>query len=211
MGHFRLVYQGYPLDLPAHEPSIALWAASGSFPGQTLGDFVGLDLKVTSPEFFFDPNNDPEDDISQWINAGLNTQWIKIPLKRFQNRDFRTLETINIDFRGEGTHNTLNNEEWWEAPGLITTYSDELFSRAEISLRHDGDDRFSARVSGETQFGTTFDLAFSAPLIIRLTAYRESATAEELLRWFDRFLRKDDFIFSQQKRGEDLYLNGVAK
>lgn len=211
MGHFKFVYQGYPLDLPAHEPSIALRATSGSFPGQILEDFVGLDLKVTSPEFFFDPNNDPEDGVAQWLNPGLNTQWLKIPLKRFQNRDFRTLESIHIDFQGEGTHNTLNNEEWWEAPGLVTTYSDELFIRADISLRHDGGGRFSARVSGETQFSTTFDLAFSAPLTIRLIAYRDSASAEELLNWFDRFLRKDDFVFSKQKRGEDLYLDGVAK
>ncbi|SPZ48090.1 Uncharacterised protein [Agrobacterium tumefaciens] len=42
-----------------------LRAVSGPFPGQTLGDSIGLNLKLTSPKFFFDPHNDPEDDFAQ--------------------------------------------------------------------------------------------------------------------------------------------------
>lgn len=115
MGHFRLVYQKYPLDLSVEEPRITLRASSGSWPGQELGDYVVLDLEVKSPKFFFDPNNGPEDDVSQWLNPGLDTQWLKIPLKHFKNRDFRSLEEILIDFRGEGTPNALTREDWWEA------------------------------------------------------------------------------------------------
>jgi hypothetical protein len=63
MGHFKLVYQSYPLDLPVEEPRITLRASSGSWPGQQLDDYVVLDLEVKSPKFFFDPNNDPEDDV----------------------------------------------------------------------------------------------------------------------------------------------------
>lgn len=116
MGHFRLVYQKYPLDLSVEEPRVTLRASSGSWPGQELGDYVVLDLEVKSPKFFFDPNNDPEDDVSQWLNPGLDTQWLKIPLKHFKNRDFRSLEEILIDFQGEGTPNALTREDWWEAP-----------------------------------------------------------------------------------------------
>jgi hypothetical protein len=68
MGHFKLTYQGYPLNLPAEQPRITLRASSGSWPGQTLEDLVGLDLKVTSPELFFDPNNDPEGDVANWLS-----------------------------------------------------------------------------------------------------------------------------------------------
>lgn len=211
MGHFRLVYQKYPLDLSVEEPRITLRASSGSWPGQELGDYVVLDLEVKSPKFFFDPNNDPEDDVSQWLNPGLDTQWLKIPLKHFKNRDFRSLEEILIDFRGEGTPNALNREDWWEAPGLITIYSDEFFSSAEISIRHDGGGTFSVQLSGTTQFDTAFDIAFSAPLTVKLVGYRNSATTDDLLGWFDRFLRKDDFTFTPLQRGEDLYLDGAVK
>lgn len=38
MGHFKLVYQSYPLDLPVEEPRITLRASSGSWPGQQLDD-----------------------------------------------------------------------------------------------------------------------------------------------------------------------------
>lgn len=209
--HFKLIYQNYPIELTVQEPSITLRASSGSWPGQTLGDSVGLDLEVKSPKFFFDPNNDPEDDVSQWLNPGLDTQWLKIPLERFENRDFRSLEKIRVDFLGEGTANTLTGEDWWEAPGLITTYSDELFARAEISIHHDGNGKFSVQLSGKTQFDTTFDIAFSAPLTISLIAYRNTASADELLSWFDGFLKKNDFTFTPLQRGEDLYLNGAVK
>jgi hypothetical protein len=211
MGHFKFVYQGYSLDVPAQEPVIALRASSGSYPGKTLDDFVNLDLRIVSPKFFFDPNNDPEDDISQWLDPCLDTQWLDIPVKHFQNRDYRSLEKIHIDFQGEGTPNILKEEDWWEAPGLIATYSDELFRKADISLCHDGDGTFSARVLGETQFGTSFDLAFTAPLTIKLTAYRNTMTAEQLVNWFDTFLRKDDFVFNEEQLGEDIYVNGRIK
>ncbi|MDH0912403.1 hypothetical protein N5C66_25485 [Rhizobium pusense] len=211
MGHFKFVYQGYPLDLAVQEPRITLRASSGSWPGQTLEDHVVLDLNVTSPKFFFDPNNDPEDDVSQWLNPALDTQWLKIPLKRFENRDYRSLQEIRADFQGEGTRNALTGEDWWEAPGLITTYSDEFFTRAEISIRHDGDGTFSVQLSGKTQFDTAFDIAFSAPLSVKLVGYRNSATKDDLLGWFDRFLKKDDFIFTSLQRGEDLYLDGAVK
>lgn len=46
MGHSKLVYQSYPLDLAAQEPRITLRATSGSWPGQELEDYVGLDLEV---------------------------------------------------------------------------------------------------------------------------------------------------------------------
>lgn len=78
-------------------------------------------------------------------------------------------------------------------------------------MRHDGGGRFKADVSGETQFGTSFDISFDAPLTVQLDAYRNSATADELVQWFDRFLRQDDFVFSQEKRGEDLYLQGAVR
>jgi len=103
MRHCRLVYQSYPLDLAVQEPCITLRATSGSWPGQTLEDYIGLDLKMNSPKFFFDPNNDPEDGVAHWLNPGLDTQWLKIPLKHFKNRDFRSLEEIRVDFQGEGT------------------------------------------------------------------------------------------------------------
>ncbi|KXG84779.1 hypothetical protein ATO67_12135 [Agrobacterium bohemicum] len=211
MGHFKFVYKGYSLDLPAQKPVIALRASSGSFPGKILDDFVNLDLRILSPKFFFDPNNDPEDDVAQWLNPCLDTQWLDIPVKHFQNRDYRSLETIHVNFQGEGTPNRLKDEDWWEAPGLITTYSDEFFQKAEISLRHDGGGTFSAQVLGETQFGTSFALAFTAPLTVKLTAYRNTLTAEQLVNWFDTFLRKDDFVFSEERRGEDIYLSGIVR
>ncbi|NTE89613.1 hypothetical protein [Agrobacterium rubi] len=212
MGHFKLVYQSYPLDLKVHEPRITLRGTSGSWPGQKLEeDYVGLNLEVKSPKFFFDPNNDPEDDVSQWLNPGLDTQWLKIPLKRFENRDYRSLQEIRADFQGEGTRNALTGEDWWEAPGLISTYSDEFFARAEISMRHHGGGTFLVQLSGTTQFNTAFDIAFSAPLTVKLVGYRNSSTTDDLLGWFDRFLRKDDFTFTRLQRGEDLYLDGAVK
>lgn len=211
MAYFKLIYQDHPIELPAQEPCITLRATSGSWPGQTLSDFVILDLKVKSPKFFFDPNNNPEDDVSLWLNLGLDTQWLKIPLECFENRDFRSLEKIRVDFQGEGTPNALTGEDWWEAPGGIATYSDELFARAEISICHDGGGTFSVQLSGKTEFGTAFDIAFRAPLTIKLVAYRNSATADDLLSWFDGFLRKDDFTFTPLQRGEDLYLDGAVK
>ena len=211
MRHFRLVYQSYPLDLPVQEPCINLRATSGSWPSQTLGDYSYLNLKLKSPDFFFDPNNDPEDDVAQWLNPGLDTQWLKIPLERFDNRDYRSLQEIRVDFQGEGTRNPLMGEDWWEAPGLITTYSDEFFAYAEIAIRHDGRGTFSVQLSGSTQFDTAFDIAFSAPLTVTLIGYRNSATKDDLIGWFDRFLKKDDFTFTPRQRGEDLYLDGVVK
>lgn len=211
MRHCRLVYQSYPLDLAVQEPCIALRATSGSWPGQTLEDYIGLDLKMKSPKFFFDPNNDPEDDVAQWLNPVLDTQWLKIPLKHFKNRDFRILEEIRVNFQGEGTQNPLIGENWWESPGLITTYSDEFFARAEISIRHNGGGTFSVQLSGTTQFATAFDIAFSAPLTVKLIGYRNSATQDDLLGWFDRFLKNDDFTYTPLQRGEDLYLDGVVK
>lgn len=92
MEHFKLVYQDYHLDLPIEEPRIALRASSGSWPGKELEDDVVLDLEMKSPKFFFDPNNDPEDDVAQWLNPGLDTQWLKIPVKHFENGDFRSLQ-----------------------------------------------------------------------------------------------------------------------
>jgi hypothetical protein len=145
------------------------------------------------------------------LNPGLDTQWLKIPLKRFENRDYRSLQEIRADFQGEGTRNALTSEDWWEAPGLITTYSDEFFARAEISISHDGGGMFSIQLSGTTQFATTFDIAFSAPLTVKLIGYRNSSTKDDLLAWFNNFLRKDDFIFTSLQRGEDLYLNGTVK
>lgn len=83
--------------------------------------------------------------------------------------------------------------------------------RAGISIRHDGDGQFSVQLSGKTQFDTTFDIAFSAPLTISLIAYRNTANADELLSWFDGFPKKNDFTFTPLQRGEGLYLNGVVK
>lgn len=211
MGHFTIVYHGFALDLPISEEGIVLRAVSGSFPGQTLGDSIGLNLNLSSPKFFFDPHNDPEDDFAQWLTPFLDTQWLSIPLKRFQNRDYRSLDGLQVEFRGEGTHNALTNEDWWEAPGLVATYSDEFFKRADITTHHVGGGKFKADVSGETQFGTSFDISFDAPLAVQLNAYRNSATADGLLHWFDRFLRKDDFVFSEEKRGDDIYLRGAVR
>ena len=211
MGHFKLVDQSYPLDLPVEESRITLLATSGSWPGQELEDHIVLDLTVKSSKFFFDPNNDPEDDVSQWLNPGLDTQWLRILLKRFENREYRSLQKVRVDFQGEGTRNALTGEDWWESHGLVTIYSDEFFVRAEVSICHDCGGTFSVQVSGTTQFDTTFDITFSAPLTVKLVGYRGSATADDLLGWFDRFLRKDDFTFTPLQRGEDLYLSGVVK
>ncbi|GAA5658401.1 hypothetical protein Brsp06_04785 [Brucella sp. NBRC 13694] len=51
----------------------------------------------------------------------------------------------------------------------------------------------------------------SAPLTVKLVGYRNSSTKDDLLGWFNSFLRKDDFIFTPLQRGEDLYLNGAVK
>lgn len=211
MGHFKIVYQGFPIDLPTHEPVIALKASSGSFPGQALGDFVTLELNVRHPEFFFDPHNDPEGDFATRLSPYLDTQWLEIPIKFFKNRDYKSLGEIDIDFKGEGTPNKLKKEDWWEAPGLITTYSDELFKRAEISLRGASERDFHAHIVGETVLGTSFDIAFDAPLTIKLVSYRNSYTTDQLLTWFDTFLKKDDFVFNEMQRGEDLYISGSVR
>ncbi|MBV7481501.1 hypothetical protein [Bordetella sp. BOR01] len=211
MGYFKLTYQDHPIEVPAIEPSLTLRATSGSWPGQALDEFATLNLRATSPRFFFDPNNDPEDDASQWLDPYLETQWLKIPLKRFHERDYRSLEKIHIDFKGEGTPNSLTGDDWWESPGLIATYSDELFTKAEISFRYDGDGLFRARLAGESLFDTKFDIGFSAPLTVELIAYRNSATAKELLNWFDGYLRESDFAFTQRQLGVDIYVNGIAR
>lgn len=78
-------------------------------------------------------------------------------------------------------------------------------------MNYDGDGRFSVHLSGATQFDTAFDIAFSAPLTVKLVGYRKTATEDELLSWFDRFLSKEDFSFTPAQRGEDLYLDGAVK
>ncbi|WP_234904896.1 hypothetical protein [Agrobacterium pusense] len=105
--------------------------------------------------------------------------------------------------RGQGARQT--------ALTLITTYSDEFFALVAISIRHDGGGTFSVQLSGTSQFDTAFDTAFSAPLTVKLIGYRNSATQEDLLGWFDRFLKKDNFTFTPLQRVEDLYLDGVVK
>ncbi len=211
MGYFKLIYQDHPIEVPANESSLTLRAACGSRQWRTLDEFATLVLEARSPKFFFNPNNDPEDDVSTWLEPYLNTEWLRIPMERFQDRDYRSLEKIHVDFQGEGTPNALTGEDWWEAPGLISCYSDEWFTRAEISFRHEGGGVFSVRLTGEALFGTTFDIGFSAPLTVKLAAYQNSASAEELLNWFDGYLRKDDFTFTEQSQGEDLHVLGVAK
>ncbi len=52
MGHFRIVYQGFSLDLPISEEGIVLRAVSGSFSGQTLGDSIDLKSESDFPEAF---------------------------------------------------------------------------------------------------------------------------------------------------------------
>lgn len=211
MGYFKYIYQGYPLEGAVTEASMSLRATSGSYPGQTPDDTMTLNLNARSPRFFFDPNNDPEDDVAAWIEPFLDTQWLEIPIDRFKGRDFRSLENIHVDFRGEGTPNALTGEDWWEAPGLISAYTDELFTEAEISFRHDGDGVFTVGLRGKSIFKTTFDISFSAPLTVDLVAYRNSATRDEMLDWFDRGLRKDDFVFTQKQIDDDLYLKGTVR
>lgn len=213
MTHFKLVYNDHKLDLPLEQPAITLYASLASSPGSELGDEIGLNFNAGSPKFFFDPNGDPEDDEATWLNPFLDTQWLSLPRDYFsaRDRDYRKLTDFVMDYAGEDTPNSLTDEDWWEAPGLIATYSDELFTKARITMQHAGNGLFDVRATGMGLFGSSFDIAYTAPLSVKLVAYRNEGSEAELLSWFDTFLRRDDFAFSTRRQDDALFLTGTAK
>lgn len=195
MGHFRMIYEGtaYTPDIESY--SLSLNAADGRWCGQEPGDMVGLTLSLQGRPFTYDVPEDEDEHLA--IAPNVDTQWLEVPTRLFAGRDMSSLGGLDLAYEGPRAVNPLTGETWREPPGLLGTYGDEAFGPCRITAAHRGGDRFALHLTGETEVGTGFDVVVEAPLTVALTSYTGQAGEDRLRRWFDTFLRWDDFSWER--------------
>lgn len=195
MTSFRMTYEGTPYSPAILSCDLNLFERDGGWKGQEPGDTVTLYLSLEAEPFEYDVPEDKDEHLS--MTPGVDTQWLELPVSIFTERDLGSLDGLSTVYDGPRSINALTGEEWPEPPGLLRTYGDEAFRRVQIEVRHREGARFALHLVGETEVGTTFDIECEAPLGVSLTSYTGQPGEDRLRRWFDAFLRWDDFAWER--------------
>ncbi|KQQ25021.1 hypothetical protein ASF53_22445 [Methylobacterium sp. Leaf123] len=190
-----MIYEGTAYAPEIASCSLALNAADGRWRGQEPEETVGLTLSLQGQPFTYDVPADEDEHLA--ITPTMDTQWLELPTRLFAGRGLGSLDGLDLTYEGPRAVNPLTGETWREPPGLLGTYGNEAFGPCRITVAHRGSDRFALHLVGQTEAGTGFDVAVETPLTVALTSYTGQAGEDRLRRWFDGFLRWDDFSWER--------------
>jgi hypothetical protein len=202
--NFKIKYQGKEIDLDIESSQLQLWCANDF--DKKIGLFVNIQAQGNHVELFDEAN---KESYEHYIKPRIYTEWLEIPIESIQGKDFRTLETIKVNFKDAGQMDEIERLIWTEAPGALYVDNHGVFEEVRITFKYLGEGQFKVNLSGVAEFNTPFDVSANIPFEVELKAYDKRASKEDILNFFEKVLSLREFDYDWKYRDEDIFF--IAK
>ena len=205
---FRIKYQNKEIDLEIDKVELNLWS-SHVLEKEKIGLFVNVETKGKEVEMF---DEDEQENYQHYIKPRIYTEWLDIKPEQIKNRDFRTLENLVVDFDKTGKENKTQGMIWNdESPGALYVDNHGLFEKVKIGFKYLDKGTFYVKLKGSAEYETPFEVETKIPLQIKLKAYDNRETKEDILTYFNEILDENDFEIDWKYRDEDIFFTATTK
>jgi len=199
---FKIKYNEKNIDLEIESAELHLWA-NDDFDNK-IGLFINIETKYIDIK---DENGIDE----YYIKPRIHTEWLEIPLSLIKNKDFTSITSVKVNFSDSGEMNEIERMLWTEAPGALYVENHGVFEQVLIELEYIENGMFRVSLKGSAELDTPFNISAEIPLEVKLNAYDNKGTKEEILDYFNSFLNSDDFTIDWRNRDEDIFFTATPK
>ncbi len=199
---FNIKYNEKNIDLEIESAELHLWA------DDNFKDKIGVYIQIQAKVIDIKDENGVDE---YYIQPSIHTEWLEIPLSLIKNKDFRSIASVKVNFSASGKMNEIERMLWTEAPGALYVENYGAFEQVQIGLEYIEKGVFKVRLKGSAEFDTPFDVCAEIPLEVKLNAYDNKATKEDILSYFNSFLNSNDFTLDWQHRDEDVFFTATPK
>jgi hypothetical protein len=203
---FQIKYQEKDVNLEIESSELKLVQAD-SFE-QEIGLYISIQSKGAKVDIW---DEEDQETYQHHIKPRIHTEWLDIPTDLLKDRNFRSLETVKIDFAESGKLDDIDRLIWTEAPGALYVDNHGVFEQVKIDFKYLGQGIFNVQLKGSAEIETPFNVSANIPLEVELKAYDKSATESDILNFFNRILQPDDFNHDWRYRDDDVFFSATPK
>lgn len=203
---FKIKFHGKEIDLEIELSQLQL-VQTDEFEDQ-IGLFINIQAKGIEIEFF---DEGDQETYQHHIKPRIYTEWLDIPTDYIKNKDFRSLETVSIDFKDSEEMDEIERLVWTEAPGALYVDNHGVFEEVKIDFKYLGQGIFQVTLIGCAEIETPFEVSAKIPLEVELIAYDKRATKEDILNFFDKILQPEEFDQDWRYRDDDIFFTATPK
>lgn len=204
--YFRINYNGKEIDFDIASSELQLWKADNF--DNKIGLFINVQTQGKEIDFF---DAEEQEMYQHYLSPRIYTEWLDIPIDYIKNKDFRTLESVKIDFKDSGTMDEIERLVWTESPGALYVDNHGVFEHVNIEFNYLGQGRFNVKLKGTAEFDTPFDVSSNISLELELKAYDNRATKEDILTFFNKIVDSTEFNYEWRYREEDIFFKASPK
>lgn len=210
--YFRITHEGKHLELDIERCNFHLWK-SNDFDWDKYDillrgeERIGLFVEVMGKE--------RQIESGEYINPRIYTEWLDIPVSFIKNKDFRTLSDLIINYDDSQEVYEINGKAWeggsFDPLGALYVFEHGSFEKVKISFKYLEQRLFNIKLDGVDEFGNSFEISDNIPLEVRLKAYNNKATKEDILNFFNRIFNSDEFNNDWRYEEEDIFFTATPK
>ena len=204
--YFSVRFEGKQIELAIESSELKLVQAD-SFEKE-IGLYISIETKGIDIDNWDEVD---QESYQHHIKPRIYTEWLDISTKLIKNRDFRSLETVKIDFADSGELNDIERLIWAEAPGALYVDNHGVFENVKIDFKYLGQGIFNVTLKGNAEIETPFDVSANVPLEVELKAYDKSATQEDITTFFSRILKPEEFNCNWRYRDDDIFFTATPR
>jgi hypothetical protein len=210
--YFSITYEGKHFEIDIEKCNFYLWKANDF-------DWDKNDLLLKGLEriglFIEIVGKEREIESGDLTNPRIYTEWLDIPVSLIKNKDFRSLNNLVINYDDSQEIYEINGKSWenegFDPPGALYVFEHGSFKKVTIHFNHLEQRLFNIKLDGVDEFGSCFEVSVNIPLEIRLTAYNNRATKEDILNFFNRMFNSDEFNKDWRYEKEDLFFTATPR
>ena len=205
---FKIEFYNKKLDLEIESAELILYS-SHVLESEKIALLIEIETKGMEVEMF---DEEEQENYDHYFKPKIYTEWLEIKTDCIKNKDFRSLENIVIDF-DRTVRETIHKGMIWndESPGALYVDNHGLFEKCKIEFKYIDKGVFNIKLSGSADYDTPFKIETQIPLEIKLKAYDNRETKEDILTYFNSVFDKDDFNTEWKYRNEDIIFSAKSK
>lgn len=205
---FRIIYQEKEIDFEIAKAELQLWSTD-AFNKEEIGLLINITTKEKKVVLYDDEENEAYEN---YLQPRIYTEWLDIKTDSIQNKDFRSMENLVIDFDQTGTEIKTQGIIWKEeCPGALYVQSHSLFEKVRVRFHHIKNGLFNVKLEGFAQFDTSFEIETQIPLQVILKSYNHQATIETIQSYFEELFNQNDFDVEVKRQDKGIFFNAKPK
>lgn len=205
---FNIEFNNKKIDLEIESAELHL-CSSHVLENERIGLYINVETKGLNVELV---DEDEQENYEHFFKPRVYTEWLSIQSDSITNKDFRSLEHIEIKFDQTEEQNITQGMIWEdESPGALYVDNHGLFEKVNIEFKYVGKGVFNVKLKGSAELETPFEVETDIPLRVVLRAYDGRETKEDILAYFNQMFDPNDFSIEWKYRDNDIFFDADAK